>query len=112
MEGVAFACVFVAITLAHAADDARGSPRWAALRSRGYRRIAHGAALLLVLAATALWQRAEPGPAAFLAIPVALMASGTVVALLGPVSPRLLAVLGIAALPVAALFAVLGVPNG
>jgi hypothetical protein len=84
--------------------------------SRAGRRCVHALAAAsrwaLVLAAAALWNHVEPGPAAFLAIPVALMASCTVVALLGAVSPRLLAVLGIAALPVAALIAALGVSDG
>jgi hypothetical protein len=112
MEPVALASVLLATVLAYGADGARGSARWRLMTSPARRSAARGLATSLVLAGFLLWRQAEPGPAAFLAIPVALMACGTFVTLLGPTRPRWLAAISIAALPLAALLAALGGAHG
>lgn len=82
-EAIAVGLVALAIGLSYGADRRRGVARAAWLDSPPRARAARLAALALVGVATLLWNAAEPGPAAFLAIPVALMAAGTFGTLLG-----------------------------
>jgi hypothetical protein len=105
-EALALALVQVAIALSYGADTRRGASRWPFLQSRARARTARAMAAALVAAATLLWNGAEPGPAAFLAIPVALMASGTIATVLAAFWPRL-TWLVIAAAPTAIFFAAL-----
>jgi hypothetical protein len=101
-EALALGLVQLAIALLYGADRWRGSSRWAFLHSHVRARAAQALAAVLVAVATLLWNGAEPGPAAFLAVPVALMASGTIATLLAAFWPRLTWLL-IAAAPLAAL---------
>lgn len=107
-EALALGLAQLAIALLYGADRPRGSSRWPFLHSQARARGARALAAVLVALATLLWNGVEPGPAAFLAIPVALMASGTVATLLGAFWPRLTWLL-IAAAPIAALFGAMAV---
>jgi hypothetical protein len=105
---VAFGWVYIASALLIGTDRSRGEPRWHIFRSPRRARAARAAAALLVLGAALLWSAAEPGPAAFIAIPVALLACGTVMTLLVPFRPRLVWALAVAALPLTLLLAAIG----
>ena len=87
-EVAALALAAAAVALSYGADGPRGAPRWASLRAQGRAPAARALALVLVGAAVALWNRAEPGPAAFLAVPLALLAAGSVLTLSAPVALR------------------------
>jgi len=104
-EAIAFCWVFLASALSLGADRRRGVPRPALFDSPRRALGARLLAALLVLAAALLWNASEPGPAVFIAIPVAVMAGSTGVALLAPVWPRLVWCLAIAALPLSLLLA-------
>jgi hypothetical protein len=110
-EAAALGLSCVASALLYAADRPRGVSRWPFFTLL-HARVARGAALALVIAAGLLWNAGEPGPAAFLAVPVALMAFGTLLTLLAPVAPRLLWALVAAALPLSVLWAYLGGNHG
>ena len=98
-ELAAFLLVFTALALVHGAHD--GVRRWAWLRVPGRALATRAAALVLLALAFLVWRQAEPGPAAFFAVPVAAMASGTALPLLAPFRMRWVAWLTAAALPVA-----------
>ena len=104
-ETIAFCWIFLASALALGADRRRGLPRPALFDSARRALWARLLAALLVLAAAVLWNASEPGPAVFIAIPVALMAGSTSVTLLAPVWPRLVWGLAAAALPLSLLLA-------
>jgi hypothetical protein len=110
-QAVALGLLCVASALFYAADRPRGVGRWPFF-TLTHSRIARAAALALVLAGGVLWNSGEPGPAAFLAVPVALMAFGTLLTLVAPVAPRLLWALVAAALPLSVLCAYLGGNHG
>jgi hypothetical protein len=102
-EALALALAQLAIALLYGAERRRRSSRWPFLHSHARARAAQALAAVLVAVATLLWNGAEPGPAAFLAVPVALMAAGTIATLLAASWPRLTWWL-MAAAPIAALF--------
>jgi len=110
-QAVALGLSCLASALFYAADCPRGVSRWPFFTATHCRR-ARAAALALLIAAGALWNAGEPGPAAFLVIPATLMAFGTLLTLLAPVAPRLLWVLVAAALPLSVLCAYLGGNHG
>ncbi len=110
-QAVALGLLCVASALLYAADRPRGVSRWSFF-TLTHTRVAREAALALVSAACVLWKAGEPGPAAFLAVPVAVMAFGTLLTLLAPVAPRLLWALVAAALPLSVLWAYLGGNHG
>ena len=83
-ELIAVALASAAVCLSHGADGPRDVPRWAALRPAGRARAARLLALGLLALGLWLWNRAEPGPAAFLALPLALLAAGTLLTLGAP----------------------------
>jgi hypothetical protein len=103
LEALAVGLLQSAIALLYGADRRRGVARWPVLETRTRAAVARGLAALLSVAALLLWNVAEPGPAAFLAIPVALMAAGTLGTLLAAFWPRLGWLLLIAAAPLLAL---------
>lgn len=107
-EAVALCWLYLASALCLLSDRRRGLPPPPLLGSASRARAARGLAVLLVLAAGVLHNAHEPGPAAFIAVPVALMATSTVVTLLAPLGPRLVWGLAVAALPLSILFAALG----
>ena len=78
-----------AVALSYAADGPRGIARWTPLRATTRARAARILALALVALALILWNSKEPGPAAFLAVPLALLASGTIFSLGFPLMRRL-----------------------
>lgn len=91
-ESLSLVLVFLAAVSARAADRHRSGVRrgvGVALRP-AWVATARGFALGALALATWLWYRVEPGPAAFLAVPVAAMVSASACALLGPIAPRLL----------------------
>lgn len=112
MRLAAIAFIFTAVGLFCGADHPRGVARWARLASRARARTARGAALLLIVMALVAWRAAEPGPGAFLAVPVALMAAGSLVTVLAAWWPRVTWALVTAALPLGALLALLGGTDG
>lgn len=106
-EALALGLICLASGLFFGAARPRGVPRWPFVtlaRARAVRALA----LCLILTAGVLWNRSEPGPAAFLAVPVSLMAFGTAITLLAPLWPRLLWALVAAAVPLSLLLAYLG----
>ncbi|MEY2931394.1 MAG: hypothetical protein RL033_2143 [Pseudomonadota bacterium] len=102
-EVLAVSLIQVAIALLYRADRRRGVARWPLLETRPSAHAMRGLAALLIAMALLLWNAAEPGPAAFLAVPVALMVAGTLGTLLAAFWPRLSWVLLIAAAPLVAL---------
>jgi hypothetical protein len=110
-EALALGLLCLASALFYGAARPRGAPRWPFVtltRARVMRVLGLG----LIITAGALWNRAEPGPAAFLAVPVSLMVFGTLITLLAPIWPRLLWALVAAALPLAVLLGYLGGTHG
>lgn len=110
-EALALGFTCLASALLYGAARPRGVPRWPYVtlaRARALRILA----LALILAAGVLWNRSEPGPAAFLAIPVSLMVFGTLLTLLAPLWPRLLWAVVAAAVPLALLLGYLGGTRG
>ncbi len=112
MRAAAVAVIVTAVGLLCGADQQRGVARWPQLDSPGRARLARGAASLLIAGALLAWRAAEPGPGAFLAVPVALMAGGTLVTLLAAGWPRLTWALITAALPLGVLLALLALLGG
>jgi hypothetical protein len=112
MRVAAIAFIVTAVGLLCGADQPRGMARWPRLASPARARLARGAALLLIVVALLAWRAAEPGPGAFLAVPVAVMAAGSVVTLLAAWRPRLTWALITAALPLGVLLALLGGADG
>jgi len=110
-QALALGLLCVASALFYAADRPRGVARWPFV-TLTFSRIARAAALALVVAGGVIWNAGEPGPAAFLAVPVALMAFGTLITLLAPVAPRLLWALVAVSLPLSVLWAYLGGAHG
>ena len=88
LEAVALVLASAAVALSYAADDPRGVARWARLGAAGPRRLARLLTLALVTGALLLWRAAEPGPAALLAVPLALLAAGTLITLGAPLARR------------------------
>ena len=80
----------LASALFYGAGSERGRARlpWLGGPRRAF--AARSLALLLCVLAIACWRRIEPGPAAFLVVPVGVMALGTCIALLAPFAPRAL----------------------
>jgi hypothetical protein len=110
-EALALGLVCLASALFYGAARPRGVPRWAFVTlARAH--FARLLALTLIVAGGVLWNRAEPGPAAFLAVPVSLMVFGTLVTLLAPLWPRLLWALVAAAVPLSLLLGYLGGTHG
>jgi 4-hydroxybenzoate polyprenyltransferase len=107
-EAVTLCWLFVASVLSLGTDRRRGVPRPALFDSEGRTLLARVLGGLLVLAASVLYNAQEPGPAVFIAVPVALMATSTVVTLLAPVQPRLVWALAASALPLSLVLAALG----
>lgn len=83
-EVLAVALAALAVGSSYAADGPRDVPRWAALRAPGRARGARVLALVLIATAVLLWNAAEPGPAAYLAVPLAVLAAGTLLTLGAP----------------------------
>jgi hypothetical protein len=111
-EIVALGWVYVACALWRGSDRPRGVARWTLLQPLGRARAAQAAAAALIIAAAARWNASEPGPAAFIAVPMALLACGTAVALLGAVFPRGLWASALVALPASIGLALLGGAHG
>ena len=107
-EAVALCWLYLASALCLLSEPRRGLPPPVLLDSAPRTRAARLMAALLVLAAGVLHNAHEPGPAAFIAVPVALMATSTLVTLLAPLGPRVVWGLAVAALPLSILFAALG----
>ena len=83
-EVLAVALAALAVGLSYGADGPRDVPRWALLRARGRAPAARVLALALIGLAVVLWNQAEPGPAAYLAVPLAVLATGTLLTLGAP----------------------------
>jgi hypothetical protein len=83
-EVLAVALAALAVCLSYAADGPRHVPRWPFLRAPGSARAARISALVPIAAAIVLWNRAEPGPAAYLAVPLAVLVAGTLLTLGAP----------------------------
>jgi hypothetical protein len=107
-EGVTLCWLYLASVLSFGTDRRRGVARPALFASERRTLLARVLAGLLVLAASVLYNAHEPGPAVFIAVPVALMATSTLVTLLAPVGPRLVWALAASALPLSLLLAALG----
>jgi hypothetical protein len=107
-EVAALGWVYVACALWLGSDHPRGVARWRRLQPIARARAARALAAALVLGAAVLWNANEPGPAAFLAVPVAIMACGTTITLLAAVFPRAIVVSALAALPLSAIGVTLG----
>jgi hypothetical protein len=110
MGALGWVCVACALWLG--SDRPRGRARWPPLQPIGRARAAQAAAAVLVIVATLQWNAHEPGPAAFIAIPMAIMAFGTALALLGAVFPRGVAAAAIAVLPLSMVLAAIGAAHG
>jgi len=87
-EVLAVVLAAAAVGLSYGADGPREVPRWALLRAPGRARAARVLALVLLALAVVLWNRAEPGPAAYLAVPLATLAAGTLLTLGAPLVLR------------------------
>jgi len=111
-EALAASAVCVAIGLLFGADHPRGKARLPFFAAPVRAHLARAAAAALTLTAFLLWNSAEPGPAAYLAIPVALMSFGTLITLLGPLGPRATWTIISLALPLGALLGWLGQRHG
>lgn len=109
-ETMAMLLLYLAAALMYGTDSHRNGARLRALATRTRVHIAQGVALAAVGLAGWLWQRMEPGPAAFLVVPVGLMVAATSVALLAPVWPRLVWSIAVASVPAIVLLALGGTP--
>jgi len=112
IELAALGWVYVACALWLGADRPRGLARWPLLQPVLRARAAQAAATALVIAATLQWNAHEPGPAAFIAVPMASMACGTVVTVLGGSFPRGVAASAVAVLPLSVVLAAIGAAHG
>jgi hypothetical protein len=111
-EAIALSWVYLASALSLAADRRYGARRWISIDTPRKAFVSRLAAVLLVLAAGVSWRSSEPGPAAFIAVPLALMACCSFVTLLAPIGPRLVWGLAVTALPFSLLLAAFGGPHG
>jgi hypothetical protein len=88
LELVAILLLYVATVLHYGTTRLRGTVRFPALARPSRAALSRGAALVAVLGAGWLWSNGESSSAAVLVVLTGLMASLTVVTLLGPVAPR------------------------
>ena len=109
---VAVAWVYVACALWLGGDRPRGAARWPLFQPLVRTRVARVVAAGLVVGASLLWNASEPGPAAFLAVPMSVMACGTAVTLLGAVSPRALIASAAVLLPLSLVLGAIGAAHG
>jgi len=111
-ELAALGWVYVACALWLGSDHPRGVARWGLLQPIARARGAKALAAALVLAAAVLWNASEPGPAALLAVPVAVMACGTSITLLAALFPRALVASAATVLPLSLLLVAIGASSG